>query len=84
MLIISERKSDNSFLNAQFPINGYKFLRKERKILGGGLCIYINEDAPSKQIHTKLLEGLEPICIEVNLRNQKWLFRSNDTCQTRV
>ena len=81
---MSETKLDNSFLNAQFPINSYKCLRKERKIFGGGLCIYINEDAPSKQIRTKLLEGLESICIEVNLRKQKWLFRSNDFCQTRV
>ena len=43
------------------------------KIFDGGFCLYINEDIPSKQIHTKLLEGLEYIYIEMNLRKRKWL-----------
>ena len=37
------------------------------------VCLYRNEDIPSKQNRTKLLEGLESICIETNLRKQKWL-----------
>ena len=73
LLVINETKLDDSFPNAQFQINGYKCLRKDRNIFGGGLCLYINEDIPSKQIHTKLLEGLESICIEMNLRKRKWL-----------
>ena len=72
-MVINETKLDDSFPNAQFQINGYKCLRKDRNIFDGGLCLYINEDSPSKQIHTKLLEGLEPICIEMNLRKWKWL-----------
>ena len=63
----------DSFLNAQFQINGYKCLCKERNIFGGCLCLYMSEDIPSKQIHTKLLEGLEPICIGINLQKHKWL-----------
>ena len=35
--------------------------------------LYINEDIRSKQIHSKLLEGLESTCIEMNLRKPKWL-----------
>ena len=73
LLVINETKLDDSFPNARFQINGYKYLRKDRNIFGGGLCLYINEDIPSKQIHTKLLEGLESIRIEMNLRKQKWL-----------
>ena len=73
LLVINETKFDDSFLNAQFQINGYKCLRKDRNIFGGGPCLYINEDIPSKQIHTKILEGLESICIEMNLRKWKWL-----------
>ena len=73
LLVINETKLDDSFPNAQFQINGYKCLRKDRNIFGGGLCLYINEDIPSKQIYTKLLEGLESICIEMNLRKRKWL-----------
>ena len=37
------------------------------------VCLYMNEDIPSKQIHTKLLEGLEYICIEMNFRKRKSL-----------
>ena len=73
LLIINETKLDDSFPNVQFQINGYKCLRKDRNIFGGGLCFYINEDIPSKQIHTKLLEGLESIWIEMNFRKRRWL-----------
>ena len=73
LLVINETKLDDSFPNAQFQINGYKCLRKDRNISGEGLRLYINEDLPSKEIHTKLLEGLESICIEMNLRKRKWL-----------
>ena len=44
-----------------------------RNMFGGGLNLYINEDILSKQIHSKLLEGLESICIEMNLQKRKWL-----------
>ena len=70
LLIISETKLDyNQIIKALFQINGYK----DRNIFGGGLCLYINEDIPSKQIYIKLLERLEFICIEVKLRKRKWL-----------
>ena len=42
LLVINETKLDESFQNAQFQISGYKFLRKDRNIFGGGLCLYIN------------------------------------------
>ena len=73
LLIINETKLVDSFPNVQFQINGYKCLRKDRNIFGGGLYFYINENIPSKQIHTKLLEGLESIWIEMNFRKRKWL-----------
>ena len=73
LLVINETKLDDSFPNAQFQISGSKCLHKDRNIFGGGLCLHINEDIPSKQIHTKLLEDLESICIEINLRKRKWL-----------
>ena len=73
LLVINETKLDDSFPNAQFQINGYKGLRKDRSNFGGGLCLCINEDSPSKQIHTKLLEGLESICTGMKSRKWKWL-----------
>ena len=42
----------------------------------GEVCLYINEDSPPKQYHTKLLEGLELIYIEINLRKREWLVIS--------
>ena len=68
LLVINETKLDDSFPNAQFQING-----KDRNNFGGGLCLCINEDSPSKQIHTKLLEGLESICTGMKSRKRKWL-----------
>ena len=73
LLVINETKLDNSFPNAQFQINGYKGLRKDRNNFCGGLLLCINEDIPSKQIHTTLLEGLESMCIGMNSRKRKWL-----------
>ena len=59
LLVINETKLDDSFPNARFQINGYKCLRNDRNIFGGTLVLYINKNIPSKQIHTKLLAGLE-------------------------
>ena len=43
-----------------------------------------HEDIPSKQIHTKLLEGLESICIKMNLQKRKWLvigiYKPSQSC----
>ena len=86
LLVINETKLDNSFPNAHFQIHVYKCLRKDKNIFGGGL--YINEDIPSKQIHTKLLEGLESICIEMNLRKRKWLligiYKPPQSCYRKI
>ena len=73
LFIINYTKLDASFPNAQFQINGCKCLGKGRNIFGGDLYLYINEDILSKQIHTKRLEGLESISIEMNLRRRIWL-----------
>ena len=75
LLIINETKIDYSFLNAKFQINGYKCLCKFRNIFGGGLYLYINEDIPSKEIHTKLLKEIGSKCIEINLRMRKLLVK---------
>ena len=61
LLVINEMKLDDSFPNAQFQINGYKCLRKDKNIFRGGLRLSIDDDISCKQTHTKLLEGLESI-----------------------
>ena len=43
IFLISETKIDDSFLNVQFKIEGYKSFKKDRDAVGGGLLFYVNE-----------------------------------------
>ena len=74
LLVINETKLDDSFpqcsVSNQWLQNACAKMRKSLV----EICLYKNEDIPSKQIHTKLLEGLGSICIEMNLRKRKWLI----------
>ena len=47
ILLISETKIDSSFPTAQFHIDGYIIYRSDRNENGGGLLLYIRDDAPS-------------------------------------
>ena len=47
ILLISETKIDSSFSTAQFHIDGYIIYRSDRNENGGGLLLYIRDDAPS-------------------------------------
>ena len=49
MFLVSEKKLDESFLNNQFSISGYRMFRKDRNCFGGVLCIYVKENIASKQ-----------------------------------
>ena len=47
--LVSETKvEEESFLNQQFKINGYKMFQKDRDRFGGGLMFYVSEQIPSK------------------------------------
>ena len=49
VLVITETKLDNTFLNSQFIIDGYREpFRLNRNRHGGGIMIYIHDDIPSK------------------------------------
>ncbi len=73
--LISETKIDDSFPDAQFTCNGYsKPYRKDRKLGGGGLLCFVNNNIPSRQLNIDSLPNdIEIISIELNLRKQKWL-----------
>ena len=48
ILLITESKLDNSFLTAQFQINGFRSrYRPDRKAHAGEILLYVTEDIPS-------------------------------------
>ena len=73
VFFVSETKIDESFPNNQFQIEGYKHFRKDRNCHGAGVCMYINQDIASRRIEYSSLSNIENICVELNLRQRKWL-----------
>ena len=45
ILLLSQTKVDDSFLSAQFLLDGYKL---DRRSNGGGILLYITDDIPSR------------------------------------
>ena len=76
ILVVGETKLDETFPVNQFHIEEYSQpYRKDRNRNGGGVMIFVREDLPSKQLfkHT-LLENIEALIIEINLRKTKFLL----------
>ena len=49
ILVFTETKSDDSFLNLQFSVDGFSEpFRIDRNRFGGGVMIYDRDDIPSK------------------------------------
>ena len=77
IFLISETKIDPSFPDAQFFYDGYSIpYRKDRSLGGGGgLLMYVNENIPSRKLNEHILPiDIEIMCVEVNLRKQKWIL----------
>ena len=77
IFLISETKIDISFPDAQFCCYGYSTPhRRDRKLGGGGgLLMYVNENIPSRLLKEHdTPDDLEIICVEINLRKQKWVI----------
>ena len=49
--LISETKTDNSFPNGKFSINGYRMFRRDRNYFGIGLGLYAKERIWSKLLN---------------------------------
>ena len=74
VLVISETKLDESFLEGQFKISGFATpFRRDRNEFGGGIMVFVREDIPSKLISKETLD-IEGIFIELNFRKKKWLL----------
>ena len=66
ILMITERKLDESFPMGQFFINGFSSpLRPDRDRNGGGILLYIMEDIPSKPLPIENI--IEAFFVEINL-----------------
>ena len=88
ILIITESKLDETFLDSQFTMDGYSPppppppptpppFRCDRNSNGDGVIIYVREDIPCKELkvhHIPQLLFLEGIFLEVNLKKSKWLL----------
>ena len=75
ILLLSETKIDDSFINSQFFAEGFKMYSKDRTKTGGGLLLYGNEKLPGKIISSyKFKENSEIILFEFSVSNKKWLL----------
>ena len=75
IFLISETKTDDSFPNAQFKIEGYKSFRKSRDTFGGGLLFYVNEKLNRRSLESYLPNTIiEILPLELRLLNSKWLI----------
>ena len=71
--IISETKTDFSFLTAQFHIEGCATpYRLDRDISSSDLFLLIRYDIPSSLLNSEV--SIEGFLVELNLRKKKWLL----------
>ena len=73
--LLSETKSDETFSNQQFVINGCKLFRRDRNCHGEDVLCYINENISSKTVNVEVIvKECEIVLIEFSIRSRKWLF----------
>ena len=72
ILMISETKTDNTFQDSQFLIEGFSVPhRLDRTANEGGILLYIRKDIPSKRIKKVTFdESIEGFFIEKDLRSK--------------
>ena len=80
-----ETRTDSSFPTAQFQMDGYTIPRRDRDENGGGLWLYVREDAPSTLLKT--VSEIKAFYVELNIRKKKWLlccsYNPNKTFNTK-
>ena len=70
--MVVESKTDESFTQQQFAIEGYHLpFRRDRNALGGGVMIFVREDIPVKEVFCdNVALNIEGIFVEINLRKK--------------
>ena len=75
ILMVSEKKLDSSFTNAQFAIAGYaRPLRFDRNCHGGEILLFIREDIAAKMLSTASKIDFERFFVELNHQKKKFLL----------
>ena len=76
ILVIVETKTDKSFPQKQFSIDGFSIpYRLDRNRHGGGVMIYVRDDIPSRKVDKhSFSKSIEAIFIEINFRKSKFLL----------
>ena len=73
VLVLTETKLDKTLPNSQFVVDGYRFLRLDRTINGGGVMIYWGSDIIFHHItNMPSLGALEAIMIKFKI-GRRWL-----------
>ena len=80
ILVVGETKLDDTFPVNQFALNGFsKPYRKDRNRHGGGVMIFVRDDAPSKSVNNPTFpDDIEAILVQINLKKSKF-FLVRDT-----
>ena len=74
LLVLTETKLDKTLPNSQFVVDGYRFLRLDRTINGGGVMIYWRADIIFHHItNMPRLVALEAIMIKFKI-GRRWLI----------
>ena len=76
ILVVTETKLDESFLESLFLIDGFsKPYRLDRNKNGGGIIIFIRDTFSSKILEKHIFPNhVEGIFVELNFRKCKWLL----------
>ena len=76
ILMVSETKTDDTFPESQFLIEGFSTLyRLDRIARGGRILLYMRQDIPSEYLKIITVnESFEGYFIELNLWSKKWLL----------
>ena len=74
ILVVSETKLDESFLEGQFKLPGFTSpFPRDRNEFGSGIMVFVRKDIPYKVISKETL-SIEEMFIELNFRKKKWLL----------
>ena len=76
ILVHSETKLNDSFLNSQFSVDGFsERFRIDRNRSGGGVMIYVRNDIQSKLLAKRIFTNdVKGIFVELNFRKCKCLL----------
>ena len=74
VLCIDETELDQSFPDAQFPIEGYQYpaFRKDCNKNGGGKNVHVKEGLIAKRILKNENANIETICTEITISKIEW------------